>query len=142
MTAVVGRFSGKHIVITGAGGGLGFAYAERLGAEGASITVAELDEARGTQAVAALSEQGVRVTFVRTDVTDEASVMELAAKVTASAPDPLHGIVTNAGWANGVGGRHYDELDSTGQPDNCSRLPRERWRGIQNTDRERHAGGA
>ena len=37
------RFSGKRIVITGAGRGLGFAFAERLGREGASVVIAEID---------------------------------------------------------------------------------------------------
>jgi hypothetical protein len=42
-TAMIGRLAGRRIVITGAGRGLGFAYAERLGREGASIIIAEID---------------------------------------------------------------------------------------------------
>ncbi len=41
------RFAGKRVVVTGAGRGLGFAFAERLGREGASVVVAEIDPGLG-----------------------------------------------------------------------------------------------
>ena len=48
--AMTKRFSGKRIVITGAGRGLGFAFAERLGREGASVVIAEIDRTLGREA--------------------------------------------------------------------------------------------
>src|ERR1700749_946830 len=53
------RFSGKRIVVTGAGRGLGFAFAERLGREGASVVVAEIDVALGADAERKLKASGI-----------------------------------------------------------------------------------
>jgi 3-oxoacyl-[acyl-carrier protein] reductase len=63
----------KVAIITGAGQGLGRAYALRLAKEGAKVVVAELNADKG-QSVA----NEVRGHFVRTNVADEASVQEMA----------------------------------------------------------------
>jgi NAD(P)-dependent dehydrogenase (short-subunit alcohol dehydrogenase family) len=65
----VNRLAGKVAVITGAGSGIGRASARLFVAEGAKVVVADIDEALGE---ASASEAGAR--FVRTDVTDNASV--------------------------------------------------------------------
>jgi len=103
----MGRFDGRRILITGAGGGLGYAYAERLGGEGAAVVLAELDAERGGSAAEKLASQGIDATFVSADITSEQSMAALADKV--SEGEPLDGIVANAGWANGVGGKAYHE---------------------------------
>ena len=97
-----GRFSGKRIVVTGAGRGLGFAFAERLGREGGSIVIAEIDPALGEGAAQKLKAQN-------TDISSEASVAEMA-RVAAKGHDGIHGLVANAGWANNVGGKTYDDI--------------------------------
>jgi NAD(P)-dependent dehydrogenase (short-subunit alcohol dehydrogenase family) len=104
------RFTGKRIVVTGAGRGLGFAFAERLAREGASVVIAEIDAALGTAAAAKLEAQGGDARFVQTDVSSEASVAAMAA-VAAEGHDGIDGLVANAGWANNVGGKRYDEID-------------------------------
>jgi NAD(P)-dependent dehydrogenase (short-subunit alcohol dehydrogenase family) len=103
------RFTGKRIVVTGAGRGLGYAYAERLGQEGASVVIAEIDAGLGTEAEQKLKNAGIDATFVQTDVSSEASVEHMA-QASAQGFDGIHGLVTNAGWANNVGGKTYDEL--------------------------------
>ncbi|UFN49718.1 SDR family oxidoreductase [Roseomonas sp. OT10] len=103
------RFEGQRVVITGSGRGLGFAFAARLGAEGASVILAELDAELGTRAEAELRGRGIDARFVQTDVSSEESVAAMA-KVAAEGVDGIHGLVTNAGWANNVGGRLYDEI--------------------------------
>ena len=45
------RFADRTAIVTGAGGGIGEAYARALHAEGANVVIAELNEAAG-QAVA------------------------------------------------------------------------------------------
>ncbi len=102
------RFAGKRIVVTGAGRGLGFAYAERLGREGASIVIAEIDAALGAAAERKLSGQGIEARFIETDVASEASLQAMAQR--AAEAGAIDGLVTNAGWANNVGGRAYDEI--------------------------------
>jgi NAD(P)-dependent dehydrogenase (short-subunit alcohol dehydrogenase family) len=103
------RFAGKRIVITGAGRGLGLAYAERLGREGASVVLAEIDPKLGAEAEHKLKAAGIDARFVETDISSETSV-EAMAKVAAQGCDGIHGLVANAGWANNVGGKTYDEI--------------------------------
>src|SRR5690606_33430655 len=67
------RFEGRVAIVTGAAQGIGEAYARALAAEGASVVVADVDE-RG-QAVA----DDIKGVFVRTDVSDPASVEAMAA---------------------------------------------------------------
>ncbi len=99
-------FAGRRIVITGAGGGLGLAYARRLARDGAEVIIAELNAELGAAAEAALTAEGLAARFVPTDVTSEESLGRLAA-----AAGQVHGLVCNAGWANNVGGRDYREID-------------------------------
>jgi NAD(P)-dependent dehydrogenase (short-subunit alcohol dehydrogenase family) len=99
----------KVIVITGAGRGLGFAYAERLASEGARIVIAEIDAQSGAKAAADLSGRGAEAVFVETDVTSEDSTNAMAAAVIEKWGH-IDGLVANAGWANSVGGATYDEI--------------------------------
>ena len=103
------EFSGKRIVITGAGRGLGLAFAERVGREGASVIIAEIDRALGADAEHKLTAAGIDARFVETDISAEASVQAMA-KIAAEGCDGIHGLVANAGWANNVGGKNYDEI--------------------------------
>ncbi len=68
------RLAGKVAVITGAGSGIGRASAKMFAAEGATVVVAEIDEALGQSCA---REAGTGARFVRTDVTDEASVKQM-----------------------------------------------------------------
>ena len=58
-------------IVTGGASGLGEATTRALTAAGAAVTVLDLNEERGA---ALAAELGAHTTFVRTDVTDEASV--------------------------------------------------------------------
>jgi NAD(P)-dependent dehydrogenase (short-subunit alcohol dehydrogenase family) len=97
------------VVVTGAGRGLGLAIAGHLGASGARIVVAELRPERAERGCAALTERGITVHRVDTDVADPGSVERLAAEV-----DRLGGatgLVNNAALADGVGGLPFHALD-------------------------------
>jgi 3-oxoacyl-[acyl-carrier protein] reductase len=66
------RLAGKVAVITGAGSGLGRAMAQRFVAEGASVLVADIDEAGGQATLRTLDPaQAARAAFRRVDVADE-----------------------------------------------------------------------
>lgn len=72
------RLEGKVAVITGAGQGIGKAYAERFLAEGAKVVIAEVSEERGESAYKELAGKGETI-FVRTDISDESSALACAA---------------------------------------------------------------
>ena len=74
----MGRLDGKVAVITGAGQGIGLAYAQRFLAEGARVVVAEIDEQRAASAMEELDGHG-EAAFVRTDISDEESAKGCAA---------------------------------------------------------------
>jgi NAD(P)-dependent dehydrogenase (short-subunit alcohol dehydrogenase family) len=76
-------FEHSSVIVTGGAGGLGEATVRRLHADGLSVVIADLAEEHGT-AIAA--ELGDRARFVRTDVTDEASVLATIAAAGELAP--------------------------------------------------------
>jgi len=69
----------ETVIVTGAGGGIGYEAARALLWLGANVIIAEISQKHGLKAQAALeAEFGKhRVLFVRTDVGDETSVQEL-----------------------------------------------------------------
>ncbi len=76
---MTGRLEGRVAIITGAGQGIGLAYAERFLAEGAKVVVAEIDEERAEKALKHLAGKG-EASYVRTDISDEQSGRECAAR--------------------------------------------------------------
>ncbi len=65
------EINGSSALVSGGASGLGAATARRLHADGAHVTLADLNEEKGN---ALASELGDRAAFVRTDVSDESSV--------------------------------------------------------------------
>lgn len=68
---------GAVAVVTGASSGIGRASAERFAAEGASVVVADVDEAGGTETVERIEDDGGEATFVEVDVSDPDSVQAM-----------------------------------------------------------------
>ena len=73
-----GRLEGKVVIVTGGAQGIGKAYALRLGDEGAKVVVADIKDAGAVAEMVAAA--GVESLALRTDVTDEGSTREMAAK--------------------------------------------------------------
>jgi len=101
--------SNSVIVVTGAGRGLGRAYAQRLASEGAHVAVAEIDAAMGKDTVEAVRQRGGDAIFVETDIASEESTVSMAAAVLRKW-GRIDGLVANAGLANSVGGATYNEI--------------------------------
>ncbi|HXS86684.1 MAG TPA: 3-oxoacyl-ACP reductase [Mycobacterium sp.] len=100
------RLAGRVAVITGGGGGIGLASARRLGAEGATVVIADIDERTGT---AAANEVGG--SFVPVDVSDEASVNSLFDTVVSR-----HGAVDIAVNNAGISPPDDDLIENTELP--------------------------
>ena len=92
----MGRFDGQAVIITGAGGEIGFATAIRLGGEGAAITVVDFHQERGDAALARLCEAGVDARLSVGDVGDPATA-EAAVEATMDACGRIDILVNNAG---------------------------------------------
>ena len=68
------RFEGKVAVITGAGGGIGRAAAERFAAEGAKVVLVDLAASPLEESAAVVERAGGEALAVRADVSQEAGV--------------------------------------------------------------------
>ena len=86
--------TGTSVLVTGGSGGLGGAAVRAFHAAGAAVVIADLAE--GPSTVLA-KELGTRVTFVRTDVTDSATI-ERAIATAASLGVLRTLVVAHGGW--------------------------------------------
>ncbi|HEX8858793.1 MAG TPA: SDR family NAD(P)-dependent oxidoreductase [Actinomycetes bacterium] len=78
----MGRVAGKVAVVTGGASGIGRATARKLAAEGATVGIADVDEAGGERVAAQIREAGGEAFFRRADVR---SMADLEAVVGAAA---------------------------------------------------------
>lgn len=88
---------GETVIVTGAGGGIGYEAARALLWLGASVVIAEIDQQNGRRAEVTLEKEfgKERVLFVQTDVGDEASVKNLY-KLAVLAFGKVDGVINNA----------------------------------------------
>lgn len=98
-SALVDRpFEGQTAIVTGAGRGMGFAFAGALCRNGASVIIAELDPATGREAERSLVAAGYEADFIQVDVSSVAAIGGMVDAVVAR-----HGridmLVNNAGVA-------------------------------------------
>lgn len=68
------RFENQTAVITGGASGIGFAIADKLGGEGATLWILDRDAGLAEKKVEELKKKGYPVSFIQTDITDEGSV--------------------------------------------------------------------
>ncbi len=71
------RLENKVTIITGGSQGIGEQIAQTFGGNGSKIVIADINEATGREAVAKLEEKDIEVLFVKTDVSNEDSVINL-----------------------------------------------------------------
>jgi len=95
-------WSGRTAVITGAASGIGLAMANRFGAAGMRLILADIEVGPLEAAAKALTESGTEVLTVRTDVGDAAQMDELAATVHRER-GALDVLCLNAGVSGGGG---------------------------------------
>ena len=89
-------FNDKTAVITGGASGIGLAMAHRLGQEGANIVIGDVESEALARAADQLTNAGIDVEPVLTDVTDRAQIVALADAAQERFGD-IHFLHNNAG---------------------------------------------
>ena len=90
------RFANKTIIVTGAAGGIGEAYARALSAEGANVVVADVNDEAGAKVAADIGGR-----YVHTDVSEPDSALQLA-DCTIEAYGRVDGLINNAAIYGGM----------------------------------------
>jgi len=90
----MGKLEGRITVVTGGASGIGAATVKRFAEEGAFVYVADVQDEKGQEIVAALG--AGKGTYVHLDVTDSAAWQELAARI-ESEKGKLDILFNNAG---------------------------------------------
>ena len=106
----MGQLDDRIVVVTGAGRGLGRAFAAACCEAGATVVVAEVDADTGAATAAALAEAGHRAEFAPVDIASPSSVANLAERI-ARDFGRVDGLVNNAALATGIGGPTFEEID-------------------------------
>ena len=88
---------GKNVLITGAASGIGRAVAARLGAEGATVGIIDMDGDGAEQTAATVREGGGRADAYRADITDTGAV-EAAVGAFVKSHGEIGALINNAGW--------------------------------------------
>ena len=114
---------GRRVVVTGAGRGLGEAMAHAIAASGGHVVAAEIRPERADRVVGEIRAAGGSAESYAVDVSDPASVSELAGFLDDGGP--IWGLVNNAGLADAVGGKTFWEI----APDEWDRIQRTNARG-------------
>jgi NAD(P)-dependent dehydrogenase (short-subunit alcohol dehydrogenase family) len=101
--------SKKIALVTGATGGIGFQVAKRLGQDGYTVILSDINDEAGAERLAELTAAGIEAEYVNCDVTNEDSVNAAVAGI-GEKHGQINVVVNNAG---GLGGRSSVEEMST-----------------------------
>ena len=88
-------FTGKTIIITGSGGGIGEGYAKAFADKGMNVVIAELNSEAGNRVADEINKGGGKALFIQTDVSDESSA-KACADQTVEAFGEINYLINNA----------------------------------------------
>ena len=89
------NLDGRVVIVTGGSGGIGIVASELMANRGAHVVLAELDGDRAEIEAKRLSNQGLKVSAIQTDVANKQSVQAMVQKVTDQL-GRIDGLVNNA----------------------------------------------
>ncbi len=111
MAGIIDRISvaGRVVMITGAGQGIGRAYALEFARAGALVGIAEINAVKGQAVAAEIAAEGGRAIAVQTDVGSPDSVRAAVAKIEA-ALGRIDVLINNAAIFTPLGRCAFDEI--------------------------------
>jgi NAD(P)-dependent dehydrogenase (short-subunit alcohol dehydrogenase family) len=101
--------AGKSAIVTGAAGGLGFAFAKGLAEAGVSVAIADVNADAARDAARILADQGAAAIAAAVDVVDETSVAAMVDQA-AAAHGGVDILVNNAGIYAGLKRKPFYEI--------------------------------
>lgn len=104
------QFAGKAVIVTGAAGGLGRAFAEGFASRGGKIVVADMNEAGSAETVSIIEKAGGEAVAVKTNVTDKASTDALM-EAALAAFGSIDVVINNAAMYATINRAPFHELD-------------------------------
>jgi D-sorbitol dehydrogenase (acceptor) len=93
--AMTGTFAGRHILLTGAGGGIGLAVAEAFAAEGALCSLIDRSSTPSDEAAALHQSRPAQINYIGADVTDSRAIADMLTAATQRF-GPVHTLFNNA----------------------------------------------
>jgi 2-hydroxycyclohexanecarboxyl-CoA dehydrogenase len=93
----MGKLTGKTVIVTGGGGGIGGATCRRFAAEGAKVAIFDLSLDAAEKVCEAIRAAGGTAEAIRCDITSRAEV-DAAVVEAESRLGPIDVLVNNAGW--------------------------------------------
>jgi NAD(P)-dependent dehydrogenase (short-subunit alcohol dehydrogenase family) len=100
----------KSVLVTGAAGGLGRAFAQAFAAEGAQVLAADINETGAEETASLIRRAGGRAHAARVDVTAQASTRALAEQA-RNLMGGLDVLVNNAAIYAGLERKGFEEID-------------------------------
>jgi len=88
--------TGKRVIVTGGGSGIGREVCRRFAEDGAEVAVLDLNLDGAAETVALITEAGGTAQAYNVDITDRTAVDSAVAAFEAGGP--IHALVNNAGW--------------------------------------------
>lgn len=104
----MGRLDGKVAIVTGAAGGIGRAFCNRLANEGVKVVATDVKDV--SDVVKEIESQGAEGLALQTDVTDEQSTKDMARK-TFERFGKIDILVNNAAFFSGLHGGPFTDID-------------------------------
>ena len=102
--------TGKRVIVTGAAGGLGRAFATDFAKAGATVLAADVNDLGVAETAALITQAGHRCYNAKVDVSDKSSCLSLA----QIAQDTMGGVdilINNAALYGGLERRPFEEID-------------------------------
>lgn len=105
------RFENKTVIITGAGQGIGRAYAQEFAKAGAAVVVADLNIEKAQAVAAEIQAENGQALAVKVDVSDDKSTAEMVAQA-VKAFGTVDVLINNAAIFSTLKMKPFEEIDA------------------------------